>query len=695
MMFSWTPYPFVRIVLFFSTGILWGIYLPDSVPINLAIFFIGLLTFLFLTILYLRTTGKVKNVNPGSVGLLLILFTGYIQVYYATDSRDKSHFIHDNDTIQYYKVVVVKQAQEKKNSWKIEAEVKAVQHGDYWKARSGKVLLYLSKKSATSAYTYGDVLLVKGSPKLLTEPANPGEFDYKKFLTFRKIYHQHFLRDGDALKIERQPPSGLIDYSIRARVWADEALKRNIPGEREQATASALVLGVTDGLDNELIGAYAATGSLHVLSVSGLHVGIIYWLILLGLKPLNKTTGGKWTLAIFSIAVLWGYAFVTGLSPSVLRAVAMFSFVALAKPWSQRTNIYNTLAASAFCLLLYEPYLIMSVGFQLSYLAVLGIVYLQPIFSRWWEPRQWLWDNIWQITCVSIAAQIATFALGLLYFHQFPVYFLFSNLFVIPASFVVLVLGIVLIAISAIALLAGWVGFLLEWIIKILNYGVLEMETFPYSLIDNVYITTPQCWLLIAAIVLSISLLEFRKFSIAAIISLIILAFSWIQWSHFYTKVDTQKLTIYKVAGHSAFDIVDRGQAYFFTDSTLTNDWESVRFHIRPNRLRSGVSSICAGNQLEFVRDFQGCRFIIYKGVNILQIYEKDFLFPESARFDYLIIGNNALKNLEDISAVKFRQLILDSSNSHYFANRILKEAQKRSLNVYSVLHQGAFVAKI
>ncbi len=694
-MFFWTPYPFVRIVLFFSAGILGGIYLPESVPINFANFFVSLLTFLFLTILYLRTTGKVKNVNPGSLGLLLILFTGYIQVYNATDSQNKSHFIQDKDTIQYYKVVVVKQAQEKKNSWKLEAEVKAVQHGDHWKARSGKVLLYFSKKPADSIYTYGDVLLVKGSPQLLTEPANPGEFDYKKFLTFRKIYHQHFLRAGDALKIDHQPPSRLIDFSIRARVWADEALKRNIKGAREQATASALVLGVTDGLDNELIGAYAATGSLHVLSVSGLHVGIIYWLILLGLKPLNKTTGGKWTLAIFSIAVLWSYAFVTGLSPSVLRAVTMFSFVALAKPWSQRTNIYNTLAASAFCLLLYEPYLIMSVGFQLSYLAVLGIVYLQPIISRWWEPRQWLWDNIWQITCVSIAAQIATFALGLLYFHQFPVYFLFSNLFVIPASFVVLVLGIVLIAISAIASLAGWVGFLLEWIIRILNYGVLEMETFPFSLIDNVYITTLQCWLLIVAIMLSISMLEFRKFSIAAIITLIALAFSYIQWSHFYTKIDTRKLTIYKVSGHSAFDIIDRGQAYFFTDSTLSNDWEAIRFHIRPNRLRSGINSICAGDQLEFVRDFQGCRFIVYKGVTILQIYAKDFLFPESATFDYLIIGNNAVKNLEDISVVKFRQLILDSSNSHYFANRILKEAHKRSMNVYSVLHRGAFVSKI
>ncbi len=695
-MFSWTPYPFVRVVLFFSLGILLGIYLPDSVPIVAVKILFGTLGLLYMIVSYLRSTEKLKLTNPGSVGLVIVLLAGYIQTYHSTDSRNYDHFIHDADTIQHYKVVVIRQAQEKRNSWKIEVEVLAVQYKGLWMERTGKVLLYFSKKAFDTPYQYGDVLLINGSPQALAEPANPGEFDYKRFLTFRKIYHQHFLRDGDALQIDHQPPNPVMDYSIRARVWADDALKRNINGEREQATASALVLGVTDGLDNELIGAYAATGSLHVLSVSGLHVGIIYWMILLILKPLNKTTYGKWTLAIFSIVVLWGYAFVTGLSPSVLRAVTMFSFVAIAQPWSKRTNIYNTLAASACCLLLFEPYLIMSVGFQLSYLAVMGIVYLQPIFSRWWNPRYWLWEKIWQITCVSIAAQVATFALGLLYFHQFPVYFLFSNLFVIPASFVVLVLGIGLIAVSAIHSLAGLVGFLLEWIIKILNYGVFKMEALPFSLIDNVYMTTFQCWLLIVAIVFTISLFEFRKFYGAVMVSVCLILFSAIQWSHFNREIDTQKLTVYKVAGQSAFEIIDRGQAYFFADSILVRDWERIRFHIRPNRLQSGVVDIFSGNRNDFVQDFRGCRLIVWKnGVSILQINGRDFSFPEGIKLNYVVLGNNAIKNIGDISSLKCDKLILDSSNSFYFADKILKQAQGTSLNVHSVLHQGAFIAKL
>jgi competence protein ComEC len=694
-MFPWTPYPFVRIALFFSLGILSGIYLPDTLPIVAAKILFGALGLLYLVASYMRSNEKMKFINPGVFGLAIVFLAGYIQVYHSTDYRNQNHFIHHTDTIQHYKAVIIRQAQEKKNSWKIEAEVLAIQSNGLWKERTGKVLLYFSKRTFDTPYQYGDVLLIKGSPQALAEPANPGEFDYKRFLTFRKIYHQHFLRAGDALRIDHQPPNPIMDYSIRARVWADDALKRNISGEREQATASALVLGVTDGLDNELLGAYAATGSLHVLSVSGLHVGIIYWLILLLLKPLNKTTSGKWMLAIFSITVLWGYAFVTGLSPSVLRAVTMFSFVAVAQPWSKRTNIYNTLAASACCLLLFEPYLIMSVGFQLSYLAVIGIVYLQPIFSRWWNPRFWLWEKIWQITCVSIAAQVATFALGLLYFHQFPVYFLFSNLFVIPASFVVLVLGIVLIAVSAINPLAGLVGFLLEWLIRILNYGVFKMEALPFSLIDNVYMTTFQCWLLIVAIVLTIALIQFRKFYTIIMISICLVLFSVVQWNHFSKEIDSQKLTVYKVAGHSAWDITDRGQAYFFSDSILIRDWERIRFHIRPNRLQSGVRTIFNGDKNDFVQDYQGCRLIVWSGITILQINEREFSFPEAIKLNYVVLGNNAIKNLAAISPLKCDKLILDSSNSFYFADRILKEAQRTSMNVHSVLHQGAFTAKL
>lgn len=695
-MFSWTPYALVRVALVFAAGIVFGLYFPELFPIQLVNLLFAFLLIGFTIIAYLKWKGKLSYLNVGFIGVIALFLAGYINVYYSTDYHRPDHFIHDQDEIIYYKVLISKQSEEKKNSWKVEAEVQAVQHENgSWVSRSGKVLLYFSKKNYDKPFQYGDVLLVEGSPEELKEPSNPGEFDYKKFLTYRKTYHQHFLREGDVIKIGSEPSSSIVAYSIMARESADRAMKENVRGEQEQATASALVLGVTDGLDNELIGAYAATGSLHVLSVSGLHVGIIYWLILLVFRPLNKTTKGKWILAILGIIVLWGYAFITGVSPSVLRAVTMFSFVALARPWGQRTNIYNTLAASAFCLLLYEPYLIMSVGFQLSYLAVVGIVYLQPKLSRLWEPKTWLWENIWQITCVSIAAQASTVAIGLLYFHQFPVYFLFSNLFVIPISFVVLVLGIVVVLISFLTPVAAALGFILQWIIWFLNFGIFKMEAFPWSLIDNVYITTFQCWLLMSAIFCIVFLFELRKTSYLTAASVCIVVFAVFQWIHFSENISQKKFVVYNVAGHSAWDVMNNGQVYFFSDSVLMADRDKLRFHIRPNRLRNGVGEIYDGHHQTFFKKLNGCNLVTWNGLKILHLEERNVSVPENLQVDYVLVGGNAIYNTKSLSALKFEKLILDSSNSFYFAERILKDAQAEGIPIHSVQHHGAFIAKL
>jgi len=692
-MFSWTPYALVRIALVFAAGIITGLYFPDQIPIlDVSIIFVTL-TISFSVLAYLKWKGRLKYINIGVIGIVAIFLAGYCNVYYSTDSHRPDHFMHDPEPITCYQVRIANQSQEKENSWKVDGEILWVKHdSSSWAPRGGKVLLYFSKKSYRVPFRYGDVLLVKGSPQLLSEPSNPGEFDYKTFLSYRKVYHQDFLPEADVLQVGHQPSSNVFAFAIMAREWAARALEKYVKGEEEQATASALVLGVTDGLDNDLIGAYAATGSLHVLSVSGLHVGIIYWLILLILRPLNNTTRGKVVLAVFSTLVLWAYAFITGLSPSVLRAVTMFSFVALARPWGQQTNIYNTLAASAFCLLLYEPYLIMSEGFQLSYLAVVGIVYLQPKLIVLWQPKAWLWEQIWQITCVSIAAQAATLALGLLYFHQFPVYFLFSNLFVIPVSFVVLVLGIAVVCVSAITPVAAVSGFLLQWTIWFLNWGVYQMEALPGSLIDNIYINTFQCWLLMTAIFGVVFLFELRKIIFLSGVTICMVIFSIVQWIQYYDNIHQRKFVVYNVPGHSAWEMLDNGQAYFFTDSVLANDRNNIRFHIRPNRLRNGVTDIEDGAKREFVAQFAGCRLVVWNGLKILLLEQKDFNVPSNIQFDYVIVGGNSLRSLESVKPLKFKKLILDSSNSSYFAERLLKDARAEGISMHSVQHQGAFI---
>lgn len=688
-MFHWMPYVMVRVALFFTAGILLAIYQPELLEEQVLWVALAVLLALY-GLVVMFVPAKSAKVVSGVFGLGFIFVSGFQVVLLRTDSRLPNHFLNLDRPVEYYEAVVTKYPEQKEKSWKIEADIRKVRTDGRWQEQTGKVLLYFHRHSFEKPFAYGDVLLISGAPQELSPPANPGEFDYKRFLTFRKIYHQHFVKKERVHWLGSEPPNPFTQLSIEARVWADSVIQAVVPGEREGAIASALVLGVVDGLDNELLQAYAATGAMHVLAVSGLHVGIIYWIILLLLKPLNKASSGKWIVAVVSVFILWSYAFVTGLSPSVLRAVTMFTFVALAHPWKQTPNIYNTLAASAFLLLLYEPYLVMSVGFQLSFIAVVGIVYIQPLIYRWWEPSGWLWDQVWKITCVSVAAQIATFSLGLLYFHQFPNYFLFSNLFVIPGSFVVLVAGLALLALYFFSPVAALIGMLLEGTIKLMNSLVFAVEALPYSLLENIYISTFQCWTLMGLVFGLLLLFTHRRFIFLPVATLFALLFAADEWYQTNENIDLRKLVVYRVAGHSAIDLIDRGHSFFLTDSVLRSDEERIRFHIRPNRLRSGVAIV--SGSFTSNEAFAGFSILTWRGQRLLQIESAASKFPEEVAVDWLVISNNSVRSLASLKdKIHFQQIILDGSNSSFVSSMLLEEGRKLNWPVHSVLHEGAF----
>lgn len=692
-MFRWVPYVFVRITLLFITGILWGIYAPDSLKEGLAQILLLFLAVGYGILWYLNRT-RHSNIYLSGIGLPLLVLAGYVLVLLRTDSRSELHVINQPYAITYYKATITGYAQEKERSWKVEARVSEVRTKSEWINVEGKVILYFTKKDFERPFAYGDVVLIEGSPQVLAPPANPGEFDYKRFLSFKKIYHQHFLQKEKVRYLYTDPPSFLMQLAIQARVWSIAQINEFVEGEREQAVASALVLGVTDGLDNELLQAYSATGAMHVLAVSGLHVGIIYGILVFLLKPIAKRRGGKWSIAIISFSVLWLYAFVTGLSPSVLRAVTMFSFVALARPLQWSTNIYNTLALSAFCLLVYEPYLIMSVGFQLSYAAVLGIVYWQRPLYQLWEAPHWMLDKIWQITTVSIAAQLATVSLGLLYFHQFPIYFIFSNLLVIPISFAVLLLGLGVLVFALITPLATFLGWLLTGSIQAMNASVTSVEGLPFSLLDNLYITTAQSWLIMLLLVSLALLFQHRRFYYVPLISLFIIGLSATQWIHFHEEVKKTEVIFYGVPGHQAIDFISTGHVSFFADSALPFQEEKMRFHIHPNRLTSEVKTVEILENENTLPLSKSCRLIVWRGKTILIIDEKKPVLP-TFKTDFLVISKNAISLQEVLEKINVSQVIVDSSNSFYFAEKLMREAKQGNVPVHSILHQGYFSKRL
>ena len=688
MITSWMPYVFVRFLIALGTGVLLGVYLPAEGPIMQGC--VTLTALASIVFVVFAVTQARRPLIIGAFALTVLTCTGYLLVHVHNELHTPSHFSRQDKPILFYKAVVTASPQEKEKFWKAVAVVRAVNCGGQWQPSSGKVLLSFSKKDSISL-RYGDVLLIKGEPHRVPSPANPHEFDYQKFLSYKNVYHQQFLSKKECKVIAYKPESEWMKKAIMVRTWAACVLQRYVQGNREQHVVKALVLGNTDGMDSELLQAYSLSGTLHVLAVSGLHVGIIYGILLALLKPFANSHAGRWALAGISIAVLWAYAFVTGLSPSVLRAVTMFSFMALAKPMGQRTNIYNTLALSAFCLLLYDPFLIMSVGFQLSYIAVAGIVFLYPRLYFMWKPSSWGTNKIWQLTAVSIAAQVATFPVGLLYFHQFPVYFLFFNLVAIPLSSIILVGGLLLLAVAFLSPVASALGIAVSVLAQMLNKTVALTEVLPFHQLGQVYINVWQCLLIMAMIATLVLLFVKRRFFFVHMLLVLAFVFSFLQWSQFADSMRNNKMVVYHLSGHTAIDIMSARRVYSFVDKNLSGN-AKMDYHVTPNRLHAGISQVVPGYVQTFCKDWNGDKLIRWKGRVILVLNgQKNLQAGSQISVDYLIVAGNAVKDISGLANVRFKELVLDGSNSFRVAEKLFNQAQEVKLNVHSVFHSGAF----
>jgi len=656
----------VRMAGVFAGGVLWGIYFPDFFSIPWATACIAGFVVLYAALNFSPDQNRFPVVS-GLVAFSVIFLLGYVRFFFAVDTHRDDHLTRFDRRIARYEAAVSSAPEERVRWWRLEVALIRLSTGASasWQPVSGKVLLYVSKSDSVSLpWQVGDRIVINGAPQEIRPPANPGEFDFKRYLSFKNISHQHFVKNGEVRLVRTDPHRGLMSYAQRARAWSMAVLHRYLPGERERAIAEALILGVTDGIDNNLQNAYAASGAMYVLAVSGMHVGVIYGIVLFLLRPLDRYSWGKWTTAVVSLLVLWSFAFVTGLSPSVLRAVTMFSFLAISRPFQRPTNIYNTLAASVLLLLLYDPFLILSVGFQLSYMAVLGIVYLQGKFYRVWEIQNLVGDWIWRITCVSMAAQIATFAISLLYFHQFPTYFLLSNLFVIPLATVILGGGIFLLGVSIFPAVAGMVGQLLGGAIQLLNAIVFRTEALPWSLIENIYITNVQCVLIMGIILGLLFLFQFKSIRWLYFSVVVALAFASLRWQFFFDSVDRSRFVVYSVSSQSAFEWTVGGQSYFVADSALQEDPARMRFQIQPCRLARGVARV--HKQIPFARSVRGVTYFRWKDKTFAWFKQNEFTLPVYPRIDFAIGSHNAVK-LSQVSSLDVNSVIFDGTNRSAF----------------------------
>ena len=483
MNFNWHETPFLRILLPFLIGLILSIYWILNLPV---LWYICASFVPILVIMQRYLKGFYASKIFGVVAILALFLFGF-QIGSSFDERETADFFIKKIDKKSHIVVQITEMPTIDKWVKFRAKTLMVDSSQ----TSGDLLVYIKKDSLSEQLNYGDQILLKGWINEIQSPQNPHQFDYKAYLHFKNLHYQTFVQSSNWLKIDENKGKSFWSILFKMRKKGLSILQQNL-SERSYSVGAALILGYREALSEDIQKAYADSGAIHVLAVSGLHVGIIAWILqqLLKLFFRRKNKYSKWQPAIV-IAGLWLFALLTGGSPSVLRAATMFTFVVIGNYMKTPNSVYNNLAASAFLLLCWNPYLIKSVGFQLSYLAVLGIVYFQPIIYRLWYIPTGSWcklsnyptnflNYIWTLTTVSLGAQIGTLPVTLYYFHQFPTLFWLSGLVVIPAAMAILVLGI-LTMISGVFSdwLASIFGWLLNGIIEIVNRAIFGLNELP------------------------------------------------------------------------------------------------------------------------------------------------------------------------------------------------------------------------
>jgi len=386
-----------------------------------------------------------------------------------------------------WKLRIIEPPSEREKSLRCITEIEGVFVDREWRRAEGRLLTYFQKGAEARQLEYGDVCLVMADVYEIDGPKSPDELDFKAYMLNKQVTHRTFVRSDAWRKLRSE--IGLFGWLRRLQVDSRDQIKTLSLSDSSRGILSALLLGMKDDLSDDQRTSFARAGAMHVLAVSGLHVGIIYMMISALLAPLKRLRNGERWISLIAVLLLWGFACFTGLSSSVTRAATMFSFVAVGTMLKRKPHAIHAVVASAFVMLLFDPYFLVDVGFQLSYAAVIGNLILQPMIEAWWSPRWRIMKWGRSLTSVSVAAQLSTAPLALYYFHQFPNYFLLSNFVVIPLVSVLIPLGVGTFTISLIEGVAEWVALPLDIILRVMHLAMQRVSELPYAVIEGISIT--------------------------------------------------------------------------------------------------------------------------------------------------------------------------------------------------------------
>ena len=529
-----------------------------------------------------------------SVAFHLLLFvTGYALAIVKTVVLNANSF--DEQTYSHLRIVVNEEPQLKGKVLMFKSKVVMGYDSLTPHKTTGNLLISIMVDSgSTLKIPYGAVMIIPNAVKATRANPNPATFDYKRWLATQHIHHQIFLNPKDIILTKENEGLPLIKYALTLRERQVQYFRKILKNDDVYSVASTLILGYRADLDEEVLSYYAKTGTIHALSVSGMHVGLIYVVLAWMFSFLNRNKVAKACKLIIILLLIWCYTILTGLSPSVLRAAIMISVFMIGKGINRSANGVNILAFSGFLILVYDPLILWDVGFQLSYLAVLGLILVQPSIENWFYFKNTLYRKMWSAVSISLAAQLFTFPLSIYYFHQFPMYFLFSNLFILLPVTGIMYLGIFILLFRLTFLAEG-----LEWLINMTNLGLKYIAELPYSSLSSIWISTLEFLLLSVTItVFLVGLKSFKKYYImyALILCFVLQLRSAMEK---YDKATQRKFVIFNVRSYYAVAFITGKEVILY--STLKVQDKLFKKNLQPFFDKQDIKTITCTDDLSTI----------------------------------------------------------------------------------------------
>jgi competence protein ComEC len=684
---NWYKYPFVRFVLPFIGGVLWQYYSPFSAT---WLWLIPIIVGLFLAF---RPSTR-ADFGKVIVALFFAMGAQYAQQH---NTLSDDHFQQRLTTEKQQLLVRVADMPDSKQRIRAEVEVSAIADSSSKPIlTSGRLLLYIAKDSLSEQIQYGDLLQLNAYVNTIEPPKNPHAFDFAQFMSLDNIYHQSFVQKDDWQVVSTGQGTRFYSRLYQIRTDLLSILKNQLPDDRNFGVAAALTLGYRTALNDEVSTAFANSGAIHVLAVSGLHVGLIAGLLMFCLNWFaHYRWYQKWIKFLIVVSGIWFFAFLTGNAASVQRASIMFTIIAAGRYFMQQGNIYNSLSVAALVSLLIDPNVLFTVGFQLSYLAVLGIVLLQPHIVQLWKVSHPVIKFFWSLLAVSLAAQLAVAPISIYYFHQFPVYFWLSSWVAVPAASVIMVLTVALFLATPVPLLADGIGWVLNIVLTALNEFIFYVNRIPFSLVDNLWLSSIEV-LLWYAVFISFILSHYanRKFWRVASAVLLIVAIAMYSGRKIHQQYQDE-LVVYHVPNATLMDYFNGRHQYSFQSDSIEE--KNVNFSASANRMAQSAQLI---QQFSIDDAGQWKDECVAVDLPYIQIEERAIWVLDAEDIPdrritvyYLLIQNNVRLSIADmLDHFEVEYMVVDGSNNYRSVKRWMEEAEELGVDLYSTQEKGAFV---